>query len=274
MDRDEVIRQVSAAASMVKLCCGVANNAAWVVTLDAFDQVKMHRNIDKRMQGGHKLLWMYKQAIEEFHKYERRLIYATENRMFHVDDMSDAVRKKYGNITDRQYYEFWASIGGETYERTKPMITSLWNKYRLSLIHHNIEQPDIVAWAMTAQACLELAVKVCDNAIISVSDRSILTKDVSRRIFSQFSVREVAKAWMRALQATDPLTDTYELDHTEERNIEMGLEQLEEAWLSTDTMYESTAGSIEDYDDVFRTKGEQKKALREIGELQDYTRRE
>jgi hypothetical protein len=36
-------------------------------------------------------------------------------------------------------------------------------------------------------------------------------------------------------------------------------------------MYESTAGSIEDYDDVFRTKGEQKKALREIGELQDYT---
>jgi succinate dehydrogenase/fumarate reductase flavoprotein subunit len=39
-------------------------------------------------------------------------------------------------------------------------------------------------------------------------------------------------------------------------------------------MFESTAQTMKDYDDVFRTKGELKKALREVKELQTATEAE
>lgn len=43
------------------------------------------------------------------------------------------------------------------------------------------------------------------------------------------------------------------------------------AWLvmleAHDTLFDSTTEAVEDFDDVFRTKGEQKKAMREIAEI-------
>ena len=256
---------------MVKLCCGVANNAAWIVSLDAYDKVKHHKMFNQRLNGGHTLKSYYKKAIDEFHKYERQLLYARQNRLFHVADMGEEVRKRYGAISDREYYELWAGMGSMAYQRTKPLITSLANKYRLSLLQHDIEQADIVAWCMTAQACLSLAVKVHEHSVASVTDNVILTPRVCERFFRQLSLKTVSKLWMDALQATEPRTDTYELEHTEERNIEMGLEQLHEAWVSIDTLYKSLTDTVSEYDEVFRTRGEQKKALREIIELESYT---
>ena len=59
----------------------------------------------------------------------------------------------------------------------------------------------------------------------------------------------------------------YDLDDIESRNIEMGLRQLCEGWIDTNTIFGSTMAAVEEYGEVFRTKGEQKKAMREIAEV-------
>ena len=42
-----------------------------------------------------------------------------------------------------------------------------------------------------------------------------------------------------------------------------------EQWTSTATMTDALAETTEAHDDVFRTKGEQKKALRQIAEMRE-----
>ena len=106
---DETVKRMASSAAVVKLICGVANNAAWMVVLDAHDHAKRCRGYR------HGVKHQFKAAIQALKDYERRLLYAEENRMFHLADMSEKVRKKYGDISDREYYDFWASMGGAAY---------------------------------------------------------------------------------------------------------------------------------------------------------------
>lgn len=269
MTKEELTRNVTAAASVVKLVTAVGNNAAWYVALDAFDHIKHHRNYNHCAAGGHTVKYHYKRALKAFKDYERRLVHATEYRMFCVADMADETRKKYGDITDRDYYEFWAGIGAKVYEQTKPLITSLWNKYRVSLLNHNIPQADIMAWPMVAQACLELAVLMYENALITLREDYHVPTKLARMVFEQLSLKPIAKMWQEALTLTDPMAMTYDLDTTEEKNITHGLEQLSEAWTNPKTMYQSTFQTVVDYEEVFRTAGEMKKAMREISEMKE-----
>lgn len=264
---NEIARRMSKAARVVKLICGVANNAAWLVVLDGYDQAR------RCQRYRHEVKRAFKLAIEAWHEYERRLIHATENRMFHLADMDENVRKTYGDITDRQYYEFWASIGGPAYQKTRPLITSLWNKHRLSLLNHHVNDADKVAWVITAQAALELAEQLYEKAIRECVDGYKLPERMVRGVFCQFSLKNVSERWRRALLLLSPDTE-FELEPTEKRNIEMGLTQLCEAWLDPTLLYNSTMESVEDYDEVFRTRGYQKKALRKIAEVRDETMEE
>jgi hypothetical protein len=49
------------------------------------------------------------------------------------------------------------------------------------------------------------------------------------------------------------------------------LEQLCDAWVAPTLLYDSTFENVEDYEEIFRTKGEQKKSLREIAEARELT---
>lgn len=268
MDYGEAQKKMCAAASVIKLVCGVANNASWLVMLDAMDHARQCRRYGGNVKR------QFKQCLEMFHAYERKLIYANENRMFHLADMAPEIRKKYGDITDRQYYEFWTSTGASAYQRTQPEITSLANKYRLSLQKHGAKDAEHVAWVMTAMASLELAGQLYER-IINESVKSYgLPRRIFDHVFSQFSLSEISKAWCKAMCALAPESVDYKLDDVEERNIELGLIQLQDAWLDTDTLYDSVSDAVDDYDEVFRTKGEQKKALREIATVKSETEKE
>jgi len=94
-----------------------------------------------------------------------------------------------------------------------------------------------------------------------------------REVFGQFSLKKVSERWRRALLMLAPDTE-FELEPTEKRNIEIGLTQLCEAWLDPSLLYNSTMESVEDYDEIFRTRGYQKKAMREIAEVRDETMKE
>lgn len=263
MTYDEARRQTAKASAVVKLVCGVGNNAAWLVMLDGYDHAKRCKRFIQSVKGG-KISWLFKQAVTEFHNYERCLIHSSENRMFHVDDMNEEIRRKYGNITDQEYYDFWKGMGGVAYQQTRPMITSLWNKYRLSLKRHSSNDAEHVAWVMTAQAAIDLALAMFSNALNEAQTGFNLPRKLVEYVFGKFSLKRVSKAWMRAMTALAPEIITADLDVVEEKNIEFGLEQLMSAWLNPDLLYSSAYGAVEDYDEVFATPGFQKKALKEI----------
>ena len=265
MTNEELQTAVGNAAAVVKLVCGVGNNAAWLVVLDGYDHAKQCKRYGFRQKQ------MFKHAIDEFHSYERGLKYATQNRMFRLADMKEETRRKYGDITDAQYYEFWAGIGGPAYQKTKPLVTSLWNKYRLSLLKHDIRDADHVAWVMTAQAAIDLAGTMYEGAMKECETGYKIPRRWLDQVFSQFSLKRVSKAWYRAMMVLAPETEPIKLDTLEEKNIDLGLRQLMEAWLDPELLYSSTSETVEDYDEIFRTKGFQKKVLREIAEVREET---
>lgn len=277
MTIEEFKEKMQRTAAVVKLTCGVGNNAAWLACLDAYDRLRLHRSWRTHTRGGHTVGYMYDRAIKAFHQYERRLIYADQNRFFHVADMPESTRRSYAeHMSDREYYDFWATIGGTAYEKTRPMVTSLQNKYRLSLEAHSIMQADILAWGMAAMACLSTACEIYDRAIAIAADdmKGVRgAEKVMRSVFGSFSLNGVSKLWRDALDATDPAAAAYSLNDTEARNISLGLDQLAEEWVSLRTLYGSVADTIADYGEVFHTRGFQKKALTEAADARNEAER-
>lgn len=261
---EELQRRMAAAAGLIKFICGVANNAAWLVALEALDHARRCR--DYRGNVKHR----FNQSVAAYHDYERNLIHNKNNRMFCVADMTPDIRKKYGNITDREYYDFWTATGAQAYTKTKPMITSLWNKYRLSLQSHNVKESEHLAWVMTATAALELAVNLYKRAIKDIVESYKLPRHLVEYVFSQFSLEPVRKRWNDAMLSLSPHVD-YTISGMEERNIVHGLEQLQEAWTNTSVLYDSASETVAEYDEVFRTPGEQKKVMREIANIKEET---
>lgn len=268
MTYEETAKRIGHAAAVVKLICGVANNAAWLTLLDAHDHARRCPNYRQGVKR------KFKMAIQALRDYERDLLHAEENRMFHVADMSERVRKKYGDITDREFYDFWAGSGAAAYDKTRPLLTSLQNKYKLSLEREHISEAYNVAWVMVGMAAVDLAVRMYEKAINECEAGFKLPRRLLERVFGQFSLARVAKLWREALIALCPGTDDIKPSETDERNIELGLEQLTEAWADPTVLYNSTMDTVAEYQEIFRTKGEMKKSLREIAEVRDETMRE
>jgi hypothetical protein len=261
--QDELAERVGKGAAIIKTMVGIGNNAAWSCCLEALDHLRKHPNYRHRVKQG------FKAAIEVFNAYERRLIYASENRLFCVNDLTPEYRKKYGNITDREYYDFWASTGATAYTQKRMWVTNLWNKFRLSLIAHKIPNVEAVAWGMTADACLKLAICIYENSIKTCVIDYDVPKLLLEAIFGQLNIAVIEKRWDDALVLLEPLTATYDLTELEQKNIQLGLDQLQDEWTSVATLTGSLTESIEAYGEVFRTQGEQKKALRQVAEMRD-----
>lgn len=255
---------MAAAAGLIKFVCGVANNAAWLVALEALDHARRCRDYRGNVK------YRFNQSVAAYHDYESNLIHNKNNRMFCLADMTPDIRKKYGNITDREYYDFWTATGAQAYTKTKPMITSLWNKYRLSLQSHNVKESEHLAWVMTATAALELAVNLYKRAIKDIVEQYKLPRHLVEYVFSQFSLEPVRKRWNDAMLSLSPHVD-YTISGMEERNIVHGLEQLQEAWTDTSVLYDSASETVAEYEEVFRTPGEQKKVMREIAGIKAET---
>ena len=66
------------------------------------------------------------------------------------------------------------------------------------------------------------------------------------------------------------LDDTrYELNETEDKNISVGIQQIIEIWANPANYYDSTTATIQDFEEIFRTRGEMKKALRNVSEVRE-----
>ena len=147
------------------------------------------------------------------------------------------------------------------------------NKYRVSLIQHGVKDAEHVAWVMTAQAALDLAGAMYESAMKECEVGLSLHRKVLDEVFSQFSLKTISKDWMRAMMLLAPETDPIKLSEVEERNIDLGLQQLMEAWLDPELLYSSASGAVEDFNEIFASKGFVKKVQREIAEVKAETLR-
>lgn len=262
----ELEEKVSRCSGFVKMMTGVANNCAYGIMMDCLDQLRKHPKYDKRLRK--KFEGKANSVLSEYRQYRNRLRWPWNKDVafFSLCDMPDAVRKKYGIISDAQYFEFWEATGSLAYQKSRSLATSLWNKFRLSLLKHDVPYSDIAAWGLVAASVLELSVEVWQRAMRSVQDAvPELLKKVIEDIYSPFSLSEVSKKWQTAFLTLCPESDGYHLDLIEEKNIAIGLNQLRELWISSDLPFDATIRAVEDYaDEIFRTKGEAKKSIREL----------
>lgn len=256
-----ILKLIPTIAAYIKTAVGAPNNAAWLVCLDAHDKIKQHPAYKHEVKNA------YKAAFDEFKAYERRLLHAEKNRLFRLSDLSKERRAMFGDISDRDYYDMWAGAGFSAYDQTHDIITSLWNKYRLSLIQHGVGNADLLAWPMAALCCLELAVKFYRAGIEGAEIEWKLPQRILTTIFGQLSLQPVAVAWRRALTMTNPAVMDYDLEEIEERNITLGIQQLEERWSSSDVIIGSTYLSVKEWRENFASKAKHKAAMRRILEI-------
>lgn len=258
---EEMQERVGSSSSFIKTMTGIGNNAAWSCCLEAMDQLRRHVNFKQRVKRG------FNDAMSGFRTYENQLVYAKENRLFHVADLTPPCRKRYGNITDREYYDFWASTGATAFTKKRIWVMNLWNKYRISLNSHRVPNAETVAWGMTAAACIKIARCIYANSLLVCIDEYGVPKQLLDSIFGQLDLSAVDKKWDEALILLEPFTETYDLSESEQKNIQLGIDQLHEELTSMATLTDTLTDSIGSYGEVFRTQGEQKKALRKLAEL-------
>lgn len=258
----------------VKTTLGIANNAAWAACLDAMDYIRQHPRYRQQMKGGSTPAYQFKRCFGLLKKYESGLLYAPQHNYFRVADLTPKARKAWGeNITDSDYYDFWAAFGFTAYQSTKPFFTSLVNKIRLAYEHHGDPHAEIMGWAVAAHCALDLAGQVW---VAAVNNCPAFAKDykgfnISKKEWEQvyrcFDLREVADFWEKCVNDLCP--EKFDLDELERKNIIAGYIQLEEQWMNENTIYDSRIKTAEDYADIFRTNGEMKKAMRQFAEMRD-----
>ena len=267
----EVERDIMQCSGFVKMMCGVANNCAYYVMMDALDHIRKHpRYADKKIR---RLFEGKPNSVLDFYKrYRNRLRWpmGDDIRFFHIKDLTEEARRKYGvPITDEQYFEFWEATGGLAYQKSRPWITSLWNKFRLSLLQHDVPYPDITAWGLVGSSVLELAVETWDRTMRSVCEAvPVLPVNTINSIYAPFNMQQVATAWHKACRALAPETENYHLEETEEKNIVVGLNQLRELWVSPDLPFDATIAAVEDFrDEIFRSSRQANKSIKELKEM-------
>ena len=183
--------------------------------------------------------------------------------------MGEQTRKIYGNITDREYYDFWTATGANVYTDTRLLVTSLQNKFRLVYEKHKFKHPETLAWAYVGGACLTLAVQILKLTINAVHDEYKIPSRACNEVFGQFRIDHIAKTWNEATRLLEPRAHEIVLEDIEQKNINQGLQQILEQWGDPVTHLSSAILNIQEYEEVFRTKGEMKKALRSLRETRD-----
>ena len=278
-EQRELERLVGQMSGFVKMMMGVADNVALTVMKDAMDRIQDVRSKEsyeerpRRVHPGYRFRakGLLMDAEREAARWRTRLLYPSQGelRFFCVADMPEEARRKYGAMTDQEYFEFWTATGAGAYQRSLPLVRSLWWKFAKSMEQHGVRASEQTAWGLTALTVLQLAVETFDRSMRSVNEamEGRLSADFMERIYRPFSLRRVCDLWQQGLVALSPETATYKLSSAEERNIELGVEQLRETWIDPTTPFESLAGAVRDYDELFASKSVRRSVLSDINQM-------
>lgn len=256
-------------SSYVKYVVGIGNNAAWAACLDSMEHIRQHPYYKCQRKGGTTPEREFCRCFNVLKSYERTLIYTEHNRFFRLSDMPPKTRAYYGNITDREYYDYWAASGFQAFQDTRPFFTSLVNKLRLAYEAHGVTAPDKIAWANAAGQTLYIASDIFTNVMDNiVRDFPNIGRKVFISVFKTFDLHEVARMWASAVDTLDPKSDV-ELTDTEHRNIQQGYVQLAQQWTSNESVFGSREKVAKAYEDIFRTNGTMLKSVARFRKMKE-----
>lgn len=250
----EITERVWKASGMVKTMCAMPNNVAYIMLYNALDKVKKHPRFRFQIKRN------FCNASNEYRRYEKNLYSAAQNRMFHVGDLHPDTRKRYGNITDRDYFELWQDMGSTGYHLALPHLQALTHKFRLSLRKHNVPEADIICHLLTAQSVIDIALTFHRSAMQLCEQDFKVPKQFIPLLYDQFSLARVATAWERAVVSLSP--EHYPLTDMEVKNVMLSVRDISDTFAKQDNMLQAVMESVERNEELFRTKGEMKKVLR------------
>ena len=236
----------------------ICNNAAWCISLDAYDELKKLPNWKKKVKGGKTVAECFKRVFKEFHNYESGLVYDTKYGLFDINSFPDEAKRKYGDhVTNRDLYDQWASIGATTYDRMRPLVTALQNKFRIGLEHVGYKKNvEIIAWALTTYNCIKAAVDIYAATVRAAAIACRLSEDKLYMAFKMFSLEDVMKLWGDACDAAFPGVSVKKFSDFDKRNMSMTLEQIGRSWSEGSQIFgDMKRNIIQTGGDIFRTKG-------------------
>lgn len=252
-------------AGLVKQTTGTTNFIAYYTMLDAMDHIKKHPAFKQEVKKA------FNKAMQKYHEYEAGLRYSKAPRFFSVKDIPAEVRAKYKkDLTDAEYWNMWCDVGASSYTSYSKQLKVLYWKYKRSLDDHGVKHADLLAWVLLADASLVLSVKYYDYLITTVSEHARIALTPLDRCFKLFSLEGVEAVWDEAIKELQKHVNTdFNLSPSEDRNIYLGLRQLEEA-ISGDIMrYDGLREAMELNKDVFATKYDYRAAINDINRLSE-----
>lgn len=255
-DKQRLIRQVSDACGELKMFTGGAVNCALFMLHEALVQLEQCDTYR------HQAKVLLNRTRQDWQQYEHDLLHPGDGlRFFHLDDMQDEYRKRYGDITDAEYFEFWQGMGSEMYMQCHPDIIALCYKYERYLTRIGHRNAKAYATAMTADALLQLSCIVWD--IITLQNQSAMPalSPSFRQLAQPLSPQRIADTFHQAIEVMF-LSHSPELTALECADIKSSTDSISATWSDPITYTNIQESNIKSYaSDVFRTKGEVRKLL-------------
>lgn len=250
----ELENRVWKASGMFKSLLALPNNVAYIMLYNAQDHIHKHPKFRQEAKQA------FNQAMEEYRAYEKRLHSATTNRMFHLADLTPDSRKRFGDITDKDYFELWQDMGSRGYALAKPHLLALTHKFRKQLRSRGEAQADTLCHVLTAQAVIDIAITYYHSAVTLARDSFHVPAQIIPTLYSQFSLDRVGKALDKALRIIGG--EYHPLNEMEEKDIEISIRDISDTWAEQDNILDAMMHALENNEEMFRTKGEMKKLLR------------
>lgn len=249
--REEIATGLIAARPTVILTSGVYSNAAWLMCLDALDQIRKHPNYRQKVKK------MYGQILAMQRKRELDLQYAKTNRHFCLDDMDEKERALLGDATNKDYYDYWTSFGSKLYYDTrKSVIADLMAREKAALDNHGIPHSEILQYALCASKCLASANYSFRSAMKNANEEYGLKAKHFMTSFKTFDMYNLHIKWVEAMYRLEPGLTKIRYTEEEMRSLKEGVKALSYTWGDPVNLFGSAIDATNDYADTFPTLAE------------------
>lgn len=260
---NDVVRIVALAAGLVKNVTGVTNFISYYTMLDAMDHLKKHPAFRMEIKKS------FRTAMDMYFDYEKKLRYSSAPRFFCVDDIPAEYRNRYkSDLTDSEYFEMWRDVGASSYSKYSKELKVLYWKYRKSIESHGVKYADIISYVLLAGTSLMMSFKFLSLLLQRISDETGISIKRIDLLFGSFKLDDVYAQWEKSVRLLEGKIDTkFNLSPAEDRNIYLGMRQLERAITADLLKMDGMRDAMELNRDKFASKYEYRLAVSEINSI-------
>ena len=246
------------AAARIKTFMAVSNGLFYAELGTAFDKVRQTPYYKQRVKAA------FNAAMAEHKAYEARIRTSSQ---FDTGEFTAEATKVFGTMSREDYFFLWQDIGDAMRKRITPYLNALRHKYRLQLEKDGDPYATLNCYLLTTSTLLAMAV---DNyrQIPVIIKYWELPKEVMSK-FTFFDPAKILLAWNKAVHILSVTTRIkgHGMTGDEQKNIDMSIQQIRDVFNDENLINECIYDAQQNNEELYRTKGEYKKALRETREI-------